>query len=245
MKYLSVRCSALMLGILSMASLNVHAVDEAQVQAITLKLNSIEPQLSVLSVDESPLPDIYQVVLSSGEQLFVTADAQHFVVGDLYEAGENGLVNISEEMRNDSRREMIADLDDKDKIIFKPETTKAIVTVFTDVDCSYCRKLHSQMDEYLALGIEVQYLAYPRAGIGSDSYDKIVTAWCSDDRQAALTKLKSGDTLSAITCDNPVASEFLLGNKVGVTGTPAIVTAAGELVPGYVPPAQLANYLGL
>jgi len=238
-------CSILLLGVLGIVSLNAHAVEDAQVQAITLKLKTIAPQLSVVSVDESPLPEIYQVVLSSGEQLFITADAEHFVVGDLYQASEDGLVNLSEQMRNDSRREQIAAIDDKDKIIFKPEQTKAIVTVFTDVDCTYCQRLHSQIDDYMAEGIEIQYLAYPRAGIGSDSYDKIVTAWCSDDRQAALTQLKSGTSLPAKTCDNPVASEFLLGGKVGGTGTPALVTAAGKLIPGYVPPAQLANYLGL
>ena len=220
-------------------------VDSEVVAAITLKVHTLAPQLQINSITPSKLGGLYQVVLSSGEHLFITPDAQYFVVGDLFQAEDEGLVNLSEQMRKEKRHELIAAVKDEDKIIFKPEHTKAVVTVFTDVDCGYCQKLHSQIDQYLALGIEVQYLAYPRAGIGSSSYDKIVTAWCSDDRQAALTRLKAGEQLPAKTCDNPVASEFQMGNEVGVTGTPSIVLASGELVPGYIPPLQLANVLGL
>ena len=128
-------------------------------------------------------------------------------------------------------------------IIFKPETSKHFVSVFTDIDCGYCRKLHSEIDQYLAQGITVRYLFFPRAGKGSDSYAKAISVWCADDRQKALTDAKKGDSLAKKTCDNPVDQHMELGEAFGMSGTPMIVTEKGNVLPGYVPAAQLAKIL--
>jgi thiol:disulfide interchange protein DsbC len=129
---------------------------------------------------------------------------------------------------------------------FKPKgETRAVVSVFTDVDCGYCRKLHLEMADMNALGIEVRYLAFPRAGVGSPTYDKIVSAWCADDRNQALTDLKLGKDIPNRACPNPVAKQYELGHDIGVTGTPAIVLEDGRLLPGYMPAAELAGLLGL
>jgi thiol:disulfide interchange protein DsbC len=132
-------------------------------------------------------------------------------------------------------------------IIFKPAgATKAIMNVFTDIDCGYCRKLHQEVAELNALGIEVRYLAYPRAGIPSASYDKIATAWCAQDQQQTLTKAKRGESVATAVCaDNPVAEHYALGQRIGVAGTPAIVLMDGTLIPGYQPAASFAQILGL
>jgi thiol:disulfide interchange protein DsbC len=129
-------------------------------------------------------------------------------------------------------------------IVFKPKTAaKHAVYVFTDIDCGYCRKLHSEMDQYLNQGIEIRYLFFPRAGEGSNSWDKAVAVWCAGDRQEALTKAKQGTDPDLKKCDNPVKQHMELGSALGAQGTPMLVTENGTELPGYVPALQLARIL--
>jgi len=122
---------------------------------------------------------------------------------------------------------------------------KAVIEVFTDVDCPYCRKLHQEVPKLNQMGVEVRYLAYPRAGVGSPGYDKLVTAWCSTDRRDAITRLKRGEQLPKKTCKNPVAQEYELGHAVGLEGTPAIVLEDGRMLPGYMSATELSQVLGI
>ncbi len=154
------------------------------------------------------------------------------------------VVNLTDLQRNEQRLE-VAVIADAEGIKYTPANKKASVTVFTDVDCGYCRKLHGQMEGYLAKGIEIRYLAFPRAGVGSPAYQKMVSAWCAPDQQDALTKLKAGKGIESRSCENPVASHYALGNAIGVTGTPALVLESGELIPGFQTPDQLARILGI
>jgi thiol:disulfide interchange protein DsbC len=128
--------------------------------------------------------------------------------------------------------------------VFAPRETKHTVTVFTDVDCTYCRKLHAEMKQYNDLGIRVRYLFYPRSGPDSESWTKAEQVWCSANRNEALTRAKRGDSLTAKACaNNPVARDYELGQDVGLRGTPAIILPSGELLGGYVPPAMLIKRL--
>ena len=156
-------------------------------------------------------------------------------------------MNVTDTLRAGKRKAGLAKVPAADMVVFSPKKTpvRTSIYVFTDVDCGYCRKLHLEMQAINDLGIEVKYLAYPRAGLGSESYRKIVTAWCSADPNTALTALKTGKSLPDKTCANPVADQYELGRQIGITGTPAIVTADGELLPGYMPAAELALALGL
>ena len=145
------------------------------------------------------------------------------------------------------RRELFAKRSTDDMIIFKPAgESKAIMNVFTDVDCGYCRKFHQEVPQLNAMGIEVRYLAFPRAGIPSGSYNKIAKAWCAKDKQDTLTKVKNGRNVDVEVCDNnPIAEHYSFGNSIGVTGTPAIVLMDGTLIPGYQPAASYAKLLGI
>ena len=125
-------------------------------------------------------------------------------------------------------------------VVFAGDKADHTVTVFTDIDCGYCRKLHSQIDEYEDEGIRVRYVFYPRAGVKSESYKEAVSVWCSEDRNKAMTEAKAGRLMEEKTCDNPVQSHMELGELLGISGTPAIVLDNGDLVPGYVPPKRLA-----
>ena len=213
---------------------------------LVARLKALRPDIPIEAVNASPLPGIYELTLTGGTVFYGTEDGKYLFAGDLYELGETDLVNLADIGRSAGRRDLMAAVALEDMVVFPADgQTKAVINVFTDVDCGYCRKLHQEVPALNELGIEVRYLAYPRAGVGSPSYAKIVSAWCADDPNGAITELKAGNEIPEKTCDNPVAAQFDLGREVGVTGTPAIVLEDGRLLPGYAPAADLAASIGL
>lgn len=217
-------------------------------QTIADNLRKSRPNLVVEAVEPTPLGNIFAVKVANGPTLYVTSDGRYFILGDLYEITDKAYVNLAEKQREGGRAEKLAQVKEEDMIIFSPadQPAKAAIMVFTDVDCYYCQKLHREVPDLNLIGIEVRYLAFPRAGIGSESYRKIVSAWCAKDPKNALTKLKNRESIPSNQCaDNPVADQFKLGNAIGVSGTPALITMDGKLMPGYVPALQLANALGI
>jgi thiol:disulfide interchange protein DsbC len=169
---------------------------------------------------------------------YVTADGKYYFGGDLYLIESQ--TNLTEQRRSGLRAKMLAGIADKDMIVFSPKDPKYTITVFTDLDCQYCRKLHSEIAEINRLGIKVRYAAYPRTGPGTESWSKAEAVWCSPNRADALTRAKLGEPISTKACAaNPVAREFALGNALGVNGTPGIVTSSGTYIGGYEPPKRL------
>lgn len=214
-------------------------------QRLVAEIKRVLPQFPVENVFKLPIPDMYGVELTGGQMLYGTADGKYLFSGDLYEVGES-IVNLAESRRSVMRKSRLDEVPLEDMVVFAPEgERKTYISVFTDVDCSYCRKLHQEMPAINELGIEVRYLAYPRAGLGTPTHSKMASAWCADNPNDAMTSLKAGRNISSATCDNPTAEQFELGRAVGVTGTPAIVTEDGRLLPGYMPAAALAEALGL
>ena len=211
------------------------------------KLLQARPDFEVASIKPSVVDGIYEVQLSAGPTLYVTTNGDFFFLGDLFSVGIDGIVNLAEQQRDLERIELLAAVQKKDMIIFPAQgETKGAITVFTDVDCFYCQKLHKEVPALSRAGVEVRYLAYPRAGVGSESYRKIASAWCAADRQAALTSLKNRETLPDNVCPgNPVADQYMLGQKVGVRGTPALVMDNGTLLPGYMSAADLTARMGI
>jgi thiol:disulfide interchange protein DsbC len=220
--------------------------EDPQAEVILKALSAARPDLQYEQPRPSPMAGLYEVQVKGGPLLYIDADGRHFIAGDLFAVQKSGFVNLAEQGRQKERAELIAAVKPEDMIIFAPENPKATIAVFTDVDCGYCRKLHSEVAELNELGIAVHYLAFPRAGLGSPSFRKIASAWCAKDPGAALTSLKNGEEIPENVCaDNPVAAQILLGEKVGVNGTPALVLEDGTLVPGYRPAKELAKLLGI
>lgn len=213
---------------------------------LVAKLKALRPDIPIEAVNLSPLPGIYELKLTGGTVFYGTEDGKYLFAGDLYELGDSELVNLADLGRAENRRELMATVAIEDMVVFPANgQRKAVINVFTDVDCGYCRKLHQEVPALNEMGIEVRYLAYPRAGVGSPSYAKIVSAWCAEDPNAAITELKAGNDIPPLSCENPVAAQFDLGHEVGVTGTPAIVLEDGRLLPGYAVAADLAATIGL
>jgi len=189
----------------------------------------------------TPIPNIYE--LSRGSEIaYVTTDGKYAISGDMFDIAKNA--DLTEDHRRDSRAKLIGAIPESDMVIFGPRDPKYTVTVFTDVDCAYCRRLHSEIADYNRLGIRVRYLFYPRSGPNTESWTKAEQVWCSDNRNDALTRAKLGQELKAKACtNNPVARTYALGQSFGLQGTPAIVAADGQLIAGYMPPAELLQEL--
>ncbi len=188
----------------------------------------------------SPLPGLYEYA-QGADVSYLSADGKFFLDGNLYDMKTRQ--NLTEVLRTRARLAMINAVPESQMLIFAPKNPLYTITVFTDVDCQYCRKLHSEMAEFNKLGVKVRYLFYPRTGPDTESWRKAEAVWCSADRNAALTRAKAGGALDAgKSCGpNPVASDYALGQSIGVRGTPAIVTENGDYINGYMAPHDLVE----
>jgi len=213
---------------------------------IASKINAVLPEgMSVQSVKESQIENLFIVDIGDLQPIYASKNGEFFFYGELYAVNGNMLQNTTKDEVNLKRKSILDNaLSQDDFITFKSASEKHQVTIFTDVDCGYCRKFHNEIQDFNDLGITVNYVAFPRSGLDSVSYNKIVTAWCSTDAKDTLTKMKQGIDVQLSMCqDHPVEKHFLLGQKIGITGTPAIIKSNGELLPGYLPPEELLNRL--
>ena len=211
--------------------------DEAAVKQALVKSM---PSMKIDSITPSEIKGLYEVTVGANI-FYVSDDGKYLLQGRLVDVAAHK--DLTEEKLSGTRKKAIEKIGQENMIVFKPKISKYTVTVFTDIDCGYCRKLHSEIEQYLAQGITIQYLFFPRAGKGSDSYNKAVSVWCAKDRNAALTDAKKGNTPEAKTCDNPVDEHMQLGADFDVKGTPMIVTEKGNIYPGYLPAKQLLEVL--
>lgn len=245
------------LGVTALALLAsfTQAEEKSVEQTIADALRAAQPTLVLMSAKQIPGQDLYEVELTSGEILYSTSDGQYFVYGSLFQATQGELVNITAKRSDEKRLALMDKLDSKDMVVFASKgEEKAVINVFTDVDCGYCRKLHREVPRLNELGITVRYLAYPRAGVYSDqkrtqltgSYKKLKSVWCDADRPAAMNKAKAtGFIKENLNCEAPIEEQLALGGEFGVRGTPAIILQNGELLPGYMPADELAKKIGL
>jgi thiol:disulfide interchange protein DsbC len=218
------------------------------VRAATAEQPSADPRVALLKLlpagskledlRPSPIAGIYEYT-QGAEISYLTADGKYFIDGNVYDMKSRD--NLTETQRARARVAMIGAVPESEMLIFSPPNPKYTITVFTDVDCAYCRKLHSQMAELNRLGIRVRYMFFPRTGPGTESWKKAEVVWCSPDRNEALTRAKAGATLdmNKICASTPVKREYELGESLGVRGTPAIITDGGDFIDGYMPPREL------
>lgn len=239
--------SALFIGALLLAQSSFVLAEQAEPtfdlpkgsEVAVARLLELRPDIPIIAVYPVSVDGMFGIDLPGGTTLFLTKDGKHLFAGELFAMGET-LVSLSEQRRSSERVELMAQVASSDMVIF-PAKGKTIdyIHIFTDVDCGYCRKLHAEIADYSELGIEVRYLAYPRTGLDSETHKKMSNVWCSADRKRALTKAKLGLEVDADKCADPVVEQFQLGRLIGVSGTPAIVTSDGRLLPGYVPAPDL------
>ena len=214
---------------------------DPQLEEVRAKVSSMFEAIDPEHVNPSPIEGWY-IVQKGPIVAYISADGRYLMQGDLIDLDLQ--VNLTEQSRNGVRRELVASLDDQDSILFSPAEPKYSVTVFTDIDCTYCRRLHAQIDEYLDRGIAVRYVLYPRNGPASRAWSKSEDVWCAKDRNQALTAAKLDRSFETSQCDaSMISKHYALGQGVGLSGTPAIVFEDGTLVGGYLPPDALSARL--
>jgi thiol:disulfide interchange protein DsbC len=206
-------------------------------EVIVKKLEGIRLE----DVRMSPVGGVFEV--SRGADIsYLSGDGRYAIVGDLIDLDTDA--NISENRRRGIRARMIDTVPESEMLVFSPKDPKYTITVFTDIDCGYCRRLHSQIAEYNRLGIRVRYMFFPRTGPNTESWYKAEAVWCASNRNEALTRAKNGESIQSPKCPTAIVKrDYELGNKLNVTGTPAIFLSSGEMLAGYAPPGELIQYL--
>jgi thiol:disulfide interchange protein DsbC len=225
-------------GALLIASIAAQAQDDYSV--VEERIRGLAPNAESIAIAETPIEGLLLVQVG-GDVVYATVDGQFLFQGRIVNLDTRE--DLTETAKTNMRRELLTGMDTSQQITFSPENPEYELTVFTDIDCGYCRKLHAQVKEYNENGIAIHYMAFPRAGIGSHSYEKAVSVWCAADQQTALTLAKQGAEPDPEHCENPIAEQYELGRALGVTGTPAILTSNGTLIPGYIPPEKLRERL--
>jgi len=221
---------------------NFASSNEALIES---NLKNILPSDTIIeSIEPSSLKGIYKVYYGDLQPIYVSEDGNFFIYGDMYKIGSNNITNLTKEEIKGRRSDILDSIPAEELIIFKSNNELVSITVFTDVDCGYCRKLHSQIDEYNQAGITIKYAAFPRSGIGTQTFTKMVGAWCSEDPKQAMTDLKNDKKMNLDFCEEqPIARHYIIGQKLGINGTPAIITPDGDLIPGYVSPEELLSQI--
>ena len=215
----------------------VPTVSAAELAAVAARIPGTKPG----ELRATPIAGIYEL-RRGAELVYVTADGRYGFAGDLYRLADRS--NLSDARRRELRLALIRAVPESSMVVFSPAAPKYTITVFTDVDCTYCRMLHKQIAEYNRLGVKVRYMFYPRSGPNTESWSKAERVWCAADRRAALTAAKLGTPLKTAVCKpNPVAEQYALGQSIGLSGTPGIITEQGELLPGYEPPEEMLREL--
>ena len=222
-------------------SYNAQA-DEAQINKVRAELVKMIPSAIDAEIVESPVNGVYRLEVQ-GNYAYAYVQGDFVLIGDLYNTKDS--VNLGELASAKRMAMLIEEVPSSKMIVYGSDQPKRTITVFTDIDCGYCRKLHADVPKLTEAGVQVRYLAFPRAGIGSNSHKKYVSVWCNDNQQTALTDAKAGKDVAAASCDNPIADNYNLGRKVGVRGTPTIVFDDGTVTPGYLPYTALIARLGL
>lgn len=214
--------------------------DDALKEELAAAISSFLPDVEVDNIQPSPVAGLYQVIIGT-EVLYMTRDGSYIIKGEILDIKKRR--NLTEDLRSDSRVKLLSDIKKDEYIEFAGKNAADSIYVFTDVNCGYCRKLHQDVAELNSRGINVRYLAYPRAGVDSATGKEMSQVWCADDRQAALTASKNRESFQGKTCDDPVADQYALGQKLGVRGTPSIYLENGRNLPGYMPPSEIQKQL--
>ncbi len=233
------RCKWILIFSVLLFSSGIYA-DPDREDFLRKAITDVFPDVEITRIKPAPIPGLYEVMLGT-EMFYLSEDGRYILQGDLIDLGEK--INLSEQERAAARKRVLESIPESETIDFVPEAARHTVYVFTDITCGYCRQFHRDMAELNGKGVAVRYLAFPRAGIDSDSFREMESVWCAADPNEAMTLAKGGRPVKPAQCDNPVQRQYELGQNLGVRGTPAIYLENGQEMPGYVPPDDLLEAL--
>ncbi len=239
--YFLLIASGLFISYTAQAQENPGAEGQDEIKTALYEL--IGPSAATSEIIESPMKGVYQVDLGD-RILFVSKVGNHLLLGDVFDTQRR--VSLSDEIKQEKALAIVGEIPESEMIVFAPEETRRTITVYTDVDCPYCRKLHKEVPTLVENGVKVRYLWFPRSGVNTPSYDKAVSIWCAEDQLTAMDDAKLNNKIVNASCKpNPVADQYASGQRVGVRGTPTIVVDDGTIIGGYLPAKDLLANLGL
>jgi len=209
--------------------------------AVAEGLSKVIPNVKKEDVAKTPIDGLYRVIIGA-RVLYASADGRYIIQGEMVDLV--GRKNMTEEALKVARRLELAKIDEESMIIYPAKDEKHTITIFSDIDCGYCRKLHKNISSYTDAGMTVRYLFFPRSGPNTESYFKAISVWCAKDRNKALTDAKLHNKVVTKTCEHPIDTHMKLAQRFAVTGTPAIIADDGTMIPGFVPAKDLAKALG-
>ncbi|MFL2708857.1 MAG: thioredoxin fold domain-containing protein [Gammaproteobacteria bacterium] len=216
----------------------------AQQPSVLENLKKILPQgLNINFYEESEIENFYVVNVANNQILYVSNDFKYVFAGDVISLDNGAPSSLNELYQAKLVKQVMSLLEDTRTINFTAENEKHQIKVFTDISCGYCRLLHSQIDDYLALGISIEYYGFPRDGLQTQVFEDMQSAWCSDDPKLSITKLKAGDDVVEKTCQNPIQMHYEYGQLLGITGTPSIFLNNGQKLSGYIPASELIKII--
>lgn len=217
----------------------------AQQPSVLENLKKILPQgLNINFYEESKIENFYVVNVANNQILYVSNDFKYVFAGDVISLDNGAPSSLNELYQAKLVKQVMSLLEDTRTINFTAENEKHLIKVFTDISCGYCRLLHSQIDDYLALGISIEYYGFPRDGLQTQVFEDMQSAWCSDDPKLSITKLKAGDDVEEKTCQNSIQMHYEYGQLLGITGTPSIFLSNGQKLSGYIPASELIKIIG-
>jgi thiol:disulfide interchange protein DsbC len=216
----------------------------AQQPSVLENLKKILPQgLNINFYEESEIENFYVVNVANNQILYVSNDFKYVFAGDVISLDNGAPSSLNELYQAKLVKQVMSLLEDTRTINFTAENEKHLIKVFTDISCGYCRLLHSQIDDYLALGISIEYYGFPRDGLQTQVFEDMQSAWCSDEPKLSITKLKAGDDVEEKTCQNPIQMHYEYGQLLGITGTPSIFLSNGQKLSGYIPASELIKII--
>lgn len=216
----------------------------AQQPSVLENLKKILPQgLNINFYEESEIENFYVVNVANNQILYVSNDFKYVFAGDVISLDNGAPSSLNELYQAKLVKQVMSLLEDTRTINFTAENEKHQIKVFTDISCGYCRLLHSQIDDYLALGISIEYYGFPRDGLQTQVFEDMQSAWCSDEPKLSITKLKAGDDVDEKTCQNPIQMHYEYGKLLGITGTPSIFLSNGQKLSGYIPASELIKII--
>jgi len=219
-----------------------QAEDISDLELFRAQLSAVVNPANITHLSESAIPNLYEVGVGA-RVIYISADMEYMIRGDMVNLRTGD--NLSEKTKQGISKGILADVKAEDSVVFaaKGDKPKHTITVFTDIECPYCEKLHNEVPALNDAGVEVRYLFFPRRGVNSQAFSAATGVWCADNQQAAMTEAKRSGSYPAGTCETPVLEHMDLVRKLRINGTPAIFTAEGQHIPGYVPAPKLLEML--
>ena len=208
-------------------------------KSIAANLKQRYPATRIDQVVPSPLPGIYEVVMGRNVA-FSDAEGRYFIFGHLYDMQ-------SQRDLTAERKEALAKIDWsvlplENSIKFVSGKGERVLAVFSDPDCPYCKKVEAELAKLD--NVTIYLFPFPIQSLHPNAVAKSTVIWCAKDRaQTWRDVLAGGKLVGKGDCENPIAANVALAERLGINGTPTLIARDGRLLPGAATADRISTWL--